>query len=375
MKSTPARTLPRWIAGAAVIALLAWIGWAIVAKYDETVNPEPARPAAPIAVHVEVVTAQPFSVERSWLGSIDTDQRALLSAQLTARVMELPQREGARVEAAEMVYRLDDGELQAERARLQAIIEGARTELETAHRELARQQSLFERRLSPERALDEAAQRVDSLVARLAEARAGLDLISTRLDYAVGRAPFAGTIQRLHVQPGELARTGSPILELIADRGLKAVVSLPQDDVGQLHQDMPVRVDIPALDQHWDGRIDRIYPALDAGTRSATLAVLLPPGADRARVGMSAIVHAEPMAHEAALSVPAQAVHTAHGASWLFLSDGDRARRRAIRTGPTAGGRVLIESGLATGESIILTDDPRLADGAPIRIETTGKTP
>ncbi|NEZ02705.1 efflux RND transporter periplasmic adaptor subunit [Wenzhouxiangella sp. XN201] len=366
----PARPSPGTLIGLALgLGLVAWIGWATVVKYRETVDPEPARPQPPIPVQVEAVEPRSFSVHRSWRGNIDVDQRATLSAQLTATVLELPYREGERVSAGELVFRLDDAELQAEQERLKAVIERAGGELDNARRELERQRDLFARKLTPEKMLDDAAQRVDSLAAQKREAEANLTLIKTRLAYASGRAPFAGTVQRLHVQRGELARAGSPVLELIADDTLKAVVRVAQTDIDLVREGLPVTVAVPALDREQHGRVDRIYPLLDDGTRNATIAVLLPELAAGVRVGMAAVVHARLGAWDDALTLPAQAIHSEHGASWVYVYDGEKARRRIVQTGPGEDGRILIVAGLEPGEHVIVTADPRLSDGTRIRVE------
>src|SRR5699024_9898413 len=148
----------------------------------------------------------PLAVERTWRGQIAVDDRATLSAQWTAAVEALPFREGQRVVAGETIYRLDDSELRSERDRLDAVLERLQSELATAQRALVRQRDLYERKLTPENLLDEAAQRVDSLRAQRREAEANRSLVETRLSYTVGKAPFAGTVQRLYVQRGELAQ-------------------------------------------------------------------------------------------------------------------------------------------------------------------------
>lgn len=359
----------------ATAVLIAWIGWATVIKFQQAVNPAPPPPAPPVSVQVEVVSPAAFAVDRSWRGSIEVDERAVLSAQLTATVLDLPFREGERVKAGEIIYRLDDAEMRAELGRLNAVVERIGGELETARREQERQRELFESKLTPEKLLDDAVQRVDSLSAQLREAQASRSLVQTRLEYAVGTAPFGATVQRLHVQRGELARAGSPVLELVAADTLKAVVQVAQGDIGSIRAGQPASVYVPALEQRWDGQVDRIYPALDEATRNATIAVLLPESAAGLRVGMAAVVDARLALYEAALTLPAQAVYSEHGASWVFVADGDRARRRAVRVGPGQGGRILIEEGLEDGSVVIVTADPRVHDGAHIRVEADEREP
>ncbi len=356
---------------ALALALLALIAWAALDKYRETVAPEPPKPAPPIAVRVETVAAGPFAVERNWRGQIAVDDRATLSAQWTAAVEALPFREGQYVAAGEIVYRLDDSELRSERERLDAVLARLDGELTTARRELVRQRELYERKLTPEKLLDEASQRVDSLRAQRREAEANRSLVATRLSYTVGRAPFAGTIQRLYVQRGELARAGSPVLELVADDTLKAEVQVAQSDVPALQEGLPVVVQVPALGWEREGRIDRIYPALDDATRNATIAVLLP-AAEDIQAGMAAVVHARIGVYDQVLTLPIQAAHSEHGADWVFVAEDGHARRRAIDTGETSQGRVHVRSGLEVGQQVIVTADPRLRDGAAIHVVEDG---
>lgn len=350
------------------LALVVIIGLATFNRVQEKRHPELAQAAPPVPVRVETAAESVFQVERSWRGSLEVEQRATLSAQLSANVLELPFREGERVEAGSVVFRLDDAELVSEQARLQAVSERIDGELETARHELARQQELFSRELASERLLEQTAQQVSSLAAQQREAEANLNLVRTRLAYTVGRAPFDARIQQRFVKRGELARQGSPIIELVADQQLEAVVHLPQTDAAGVQPGLPVTIHVPAIERQWEARIDRVYPALAPNTRSATLAVLIPEQNDDLKPGMAVIVRGRVLYREDAISVPAQAVHEDQSASWLYLADGDRARRRSVQTGPGSDGRVLIEEGLTVGDIVITTADPRLGHEVSIRV-------
>ncbi len=359
-------------AGALVlIVLAAWVGWALVGVVRERLAPEaPAAPPA-LAVATELVGAAPFAVERRWRGSVDVDERALISARVTAEVIELPQREGARVSAGELLFRLDDEELQGERRRLAAVIERIEHELAGARRDLERQQTLIERELVPRKSLDDARQRLDMLGAQLAEARATHGLVLTRLGYTQGHAPFSGRVQRLHVNLGELAMAGSPVLELVADIDFKAVAAVAQADIPWLAPGLPVRLEVPALDRSFEAAIDRVYPALDLATRNATVVAMFQNGDGVLQPGMAVVVHARIAEHESAVTVPAQAVGGGPGETFVYVLEDDIAHVRAVDTGPRSGGRMLIIHGLSEGEIVITSADPRLADGLPVRVEAS----
>jgi membrane fusion protein, multidrug efflux system len=359
------------ISALVMMVLAAWVGWALVGVVRERLAPEPPSAPPPLAVATEVVSAGPFTVERRWRGSVDIDQQALISARVTAELIELPHREGAQISAGDVLFRLDDEELQGERRRLAAVIERIEHELAGARRDLERQQTLIERELAAQKSLDDARQRVDMLGAQLAEARASHDLLLTRLGYTLVRAPFSGRLQRLHLSLGELAAAGKPVLELVADSGFKAVAAVAQADIPWLGPGLPVRLEVPALDRSFKAAIDRVYPALDPATRNATVAALFPDADGALQPGMAVVMHARIAEHEAAITVPAQAVAGAPGEAFVYVFENDSAHRRAVETGPRSGGRVLIVRGLREGETVISSADPRLADGLLVRTETT----
>lgn len=371
--ASPGRLTPRQKrAGALFLGLLIlWVGWALQGVIRERLSPEPTQPAPPLAVAVETIVPGAFVVERRWRGTVDIDQRALISAHLSAVLVELPHREGARVESGELLFRLDDAELQAERQRLAAVTARIGHELEGARRDFERQQTMIERQLISQKSMDDARQRVDMLSAQLAEARASHSLVLARLSYTQARAPFPARVERVHLNPGELATPGKPVLELVADRGFKTVAAVAQTDIAWMTAGLPVRLEVPSLGRSWEASIDRIYPALDPSTRNATIAVLFPDTDEELRSGMAVTVHARIAEHASAISVPAQAVGDSSGNPFVYVLENDTARQRLVSVGPGADGRVLILAGLVAGETIISSADPRLAEGLTVRPEAT----
>lgn len=205
----------------------------------------------PEAAEVRVEAARRASlVERvSAPGEVRPHTRVEIRAEVSARVLELPFREGDRVRAGDVVCRLDDRELQAQLAsaaarrdgeafRLQsdgARLEGTRARLDYAKRELARVEQLHETGDVAQRALDEARERVEDLDASvssteyalavvessLAAAEAEVERVESSLENTVIAAPMDGLVTDLQVEVGEVV-TGSfqqpgTVLMTIAD--------------------------------------------------------------------------------------------------------------------------------------------------------------
>lgn len=350
-----------------LLLLAAWIGLAGAERLSARFDPEPARIVPPPAVETLTVAARTAVVERAYRGTVEAEGRARISARLTAQILAIPHREGALVRQGDVLARLDDEELKRDAARLEAVGERLTGELATARREAARQEDLFRRSLTPERSLDDARQRVHTLEAQIRENAAALGLVQRRLSYAEERAPFDALVQRVHANEGELAATGQPLVEVVALDTLKAVVQVPQMDAPRLRPGMTVRLEVPALGRTWSARVDRLYPALDAGSRNATLAAFFPEDADRLRPGMAVQARVELEQIEGAVRLPAQAVHGEGPERRVYVLEHGRARERPVRVAVARAGEYLITAGLEPGERVIVTADPRLGDGLPVQ--------
>ncbi|QKT03950.1 efflux RND transporter periplasmic adaptor subunit [Ectothiorhodospiraceae bacterium 2226] len=365
-RTPPLSRAQRIGAGALLLLLALWVGLAAAQRIGDRLDPVPARERPPLAVEVVAVQSRPLSVQRHYSGSVESDVRAVISARVAGQVAEVAHREGARVRQGEPLVRLDDTELRHELARLEAVAERLAAELRHARQELTREEDLYRRDMTPERVRDEARRGVTVLEGQARENQAALAAARTRLAYTVEHAPFDAVVQTLHAQPGEFAGAGRALIELVATEPLKAVFAVPQRDAAALQAGSRVELTVPALDGTWPARVDRVYPALDAATRSATAAALFleaPPGL---RPGMAVTARVE-LESVDALAVPAQAVHGSAGDAWVYIVEDEVAHRRGVVTGPTRDGLTWIREGVEPGARIIVTADPRLRDGEAVR--------
>lgn len=365
----PRLSLSQRLLGLLLLAgLLIWLGMAVAGRLSARLEPEPAPATPPPTMQVVTLQAQPLRELRRYRGSVAAERRMLVSARITARVLSIPMREGDRVESGQLLLRLDDDELRRELERLTAVSSRLESELSLARREMERHQDLYQRQHIPERQLDEARQRVQGLETQNRETRAALALARTRLSYTEERAPFSGIVSRVEINEGELATVGRGMIEVVALDGLKAVLSVPQRDVAMLRQGQPLRLEVDGLDGDWLTPLARVYPTLDQISRHATVAAYFP-ASDPALLpwpGMAVTAHVELTHHPEAILVPLHAVHHEGGESWVFLLEGEVARKRLIDTADSRDGLLHVTKGLQSGDRFITSADPRLADGLKV---------
>jgi len=361
-----------------LLTLLAMVLFFAIQRVQERLQPVPVPVPAPLAVETLALTPAPFKLRARYVGSVVAGRVAQIPAQVGARVVAIKYREGDWVEQEDVLIHLDDRELGNEIQRLRATEQRLRSDLDYWQRQNRRNVTLRQQKVIPESQLDESRRMVDSLQASLHENAEALANAEIRLDYTQIRAPFAGRVGRLMTEVGDVAvPLSKPLLELVSLNDMKAVVSVPQVDLARLSRGLAVEIDIPAANLRLERRIEKIYPQLDPVTRNATFETCLGCGPETLSEGlysgMTLVATVVLARHEVALSIPHHALRRHGETQGVFLFEDGEARWRAVQTGAVEGGRVLIRSGLAAGEQLIVTPDSRLRDGLAVIVPAVGE--
>ena len=97
---------------------------------------------------------------------------------------------------------------------------------------------------------------------RYLEAVAALEEAELALDYTVVRAPAAGIVSHVQLQPGEWVEEGRPVFRLIASGEMWIEANLKETQLTHIEVGQSVDVEIDAYpDIAWKGVISRISPA------------------------------------------------------------------------------------------------------------------
>lgn len=351
---------------AAVLAVVIWVGINAVTRLQVALQPPPPQAPAPLAVEVQVVASSSFAGWARYAAALAAERETVLQSRLTAPILAMPVRSGDRVERGDLIVRLDDAELRAEVARLQAAGQGIEAELALAQRLLERRRNLFAVAAVAAEQVDEAQARFEALGAARRENRQAIRAATSRLGYAQLHAPFAGVVGRLFALPGDLAAPGRALVELIDPLQLKVEFTVPQRDLARVAQGQRAHVRVPARDLAFDGQVDRLHPRLEVPGRGAQAEIVLSTATPDLLPGMTAEVHLLTEYRDEAVVIPVTALQRRSQDAHVFLFEEGTARRRVVTPGPEDQGRVVIEAGLAAGERLILTPHPGLADGRAV---------
>jgi len=192
------------------------------------------------------------------------------------------------------------------------------------------------------------------------------------------RAPFSGIISAKNFEAGEMY-SGSPnattgkasIVTLVQVNPLKANVNVPESYLPQLKQGTKVQVGCdlyPA--QVFSAQIARIYPTVDAATRSVQIELHVPNASEKLHPGMFCRTTID-FGQANALVVPYQAVLKMQGSNerFVFLEKNGKAVRVIVALGKRFDDKTeVISNQLNEGDNLIITGQNRLIDGIAVQV-------
>lgn len=277
----------------------------------------------------------------------------VLTAPEEATVVEIPAPAGSAVDRGQIVARLAPGPT--------ARLDVARAEAEARAAQLAYARA---QRLRADGLVGNA--EVDSARAAAQSAQATRANLRQRAGGLVLRAPAAGHVSTISASLGSLVNAGTPVVTIIPAGDLRARFGVEPALARRIPVGAALRVTPSGGGPSFTVPVLSVDPAVHAQTRLASLFVRLPAETE---IGAGEPLSGTLLAGTAAtaLTIPYAALLDEGGQAFVFVVEGDTARRRDVRPGPSDGQRVVILSGLRPGERVVIEGGTALEDGMKVR--------
>ena len=183
------------------------------------------------AEHLELqqVSYQSYPERIDFDGVVEAVNQATISAQTTGRVVEINFDVDDFVPQGSVIMRLRDNEQRSQFNAAEAGLSEAEAILVKAKAEHKRISELYEKQLISKAALDQAIADLASSEQRFKAAEAKQRQAKEQLDYTVITAPYGGIVVARHIELGEMAKVGQPLMTGFAIDDMRVTAAVPQD--------------------------------------------------------------------------------------------------------------------------------------------------
>ena len=315
-------------------------------------------PATPVTVASAYEQQNAALIEA--VGTVVADRQVQLSAEVPGRVIELALESGREVSAGEILVRQNDEPLVR-------ALEGYRARMAFLAKEVERGRSLGDRAISRS-ALDDRERRYNEARADAAEAEA--QIAQHRI-----RAPFDGVLGIRRVNLGQYLEAGDPVATLVNTAVKHIDFTVPDRHLRQISVGQKLKVFVDSdSETALDARISAIDPLVDPAARALAVRATFADHHPELQPGVYASVRLSLSSDRQYVTVPATAVQRSLDGEYVYVvvddeAGGHRAERRAVVTNGAGGSSVGIETGLKTGDRVVLSGHLNIGDGSIVRIQ------
>jgi membrane fusion protein (multidrug efflux system) len=313
---------------------------------------ERRKEAEPLAVAVEPPTVATLERFYESSGTLVARRQADVVAVQTGVIVGLEVEEGDRVVADQLLARLDGRRfaLEAERAAVEA---------RNASLELERLRSGAAAAVIPREEVERQRYALDTAIA-------AAKVSKQQVRESAVRAPFAGTVMRRHVDPGNLATTATPLFTIADISALELELHLPEREASGVPVAAPVAVEL--LDgTTFTGSVLRRAPMVDTVTGTVRVTILVESPPPSALPGSFARAKVLVERSENTLAIPRSALVRVEGQPHVFVLVDGKAKRVPIQLGIEAAERYGVLGGLAPDDRVVVDAGAGIHDGLPLR--------
>jgi membrane fusion protein (multidrug efflux system) len=223
---------------------------------------------------------------------------------------------------------------------------------------------------------------VDTDVANLKSAKAQVAAQQALIDEKTVRAPFAGRLGIRQIDEGQYLTAGTVVVTLQQLDPIYADFYLPQQELANIKRGETVSAHVDAYPGvNFAGTITSINSKVDTTSRNVQVRASFPNADKRLIPGMYATVEIDKGAARNLVTLPQTAIsYNPYGDVVYVVAKGGAddkgnpqlvVQQRFVRTGPTRGDQVAVESGVAVGDVVVTAGQMKLHNGSVVVINNS----
>ena len=390
--------MKRWIKWGLVALLLALLATSIVRTLSErrakqqTLSEQMAQRSETVVelATTDVTQAQtlPLSLGLPISGTLKAVSSAMIKAKVAGELQGLSLREGDRVQAGQVIARVDATEYQARVQQAQEQADAAKAQIDIAQRQFDNNRALVDQGFISKTALDTSSSTLLGAQATHKAALAAVDVAKKSLDDTVLRSPINGWVAQRLAQPGERVAIEARVIEVVDLSRLELEITLSAAESLSVKIGQSATLQIDGANQAVAARVARISPSAQVGSRSVLAYLSIDTGGSGGTGGMGGSGGGAGGLRQGlfaqgtlgtgqlrGLALPLSAVRTDKPAPYVQTVEKDQVVHRDVVLGARGSARgepAVILQGLEENTVVVRGELGPLRAGTPVRFTQAG---
>ncbi len=315
-------------------------------------------------------------VSSEYVTEIQAKKNIEVHSRIAGLLQDVAVHEGQFVKQGQLLFKINDSELQIELLKANASVKQAEADVSIAKVEVNQAQSLFSKNFIAKNELDMAKAKLSAAQAKLSYADAERKSALQKISFTSIRSPFDGVLNNIPIKEGSLVENGVLLTTLSQLNEIYAYFSIPESMYfemmkdGDLDPTTKIELVLPnGAKYNFHGVLNDAESEIDPTTGSIRYKVIFPNPDRFIKHGTSGKLIISEHQPDAIL-IPTKATFSIQDKVYVFVVGKDnKVKMQNINIISTMANSYLIDGGLKEGDRIVLEGTQSLRDGQIIKIK------
>ncbi|PJE41674.1 MAG: efflux RND transporter periplasmic adaptor subunit [Flavobacterium sp.] len=331
-------------------------------------------PAIPVKVSGNTISTNPSFVTAS--GKIEAENSANVSTRMMGYVTKVHVKVGQKVKAGQLLVSINNTDLQAKKAQVDASILQATAAFNNAKKDFERFTVLFNQQSASQKELDDMTSRYEMAKAGLEAAKQMRNEVVAQFGYSNITAPFSGEVTNTFVKEGDMANPGMPLVSIEGASHLQVTAMVSESDIANIQNGMTVKILVKSINKTVTGKVTELSSSAK-NTGGQYLVKINLTQTDKAILSGMFVNVQFPLANKTLTTITTDKVLVPESAlvkqgqltGIYTVGNGNTVILRWLRIGKTFDNQVEVLSGLSAEEPYIVSAEGKLFNGAKVSIQ------
>ncbi len=313
-----------------------------------------------IPVAVKEMEPEAFNHYFTVFGSVEADKYGKISPEMGGKVEAIHVEEGQSVKKGDLLVTLNSDAIQQQ-------ISGIKSNLEFATQNYDKQKALWDQKIGSE---------IQFLQAKTAKEglEAQLDALKAQLQMTELRAPYDGIVNKIYPKKGEMAGPQMPVIEFVNLSKITVRAQISENYVSSVKKGQHVEVTFAALPNvKLDLPINRVSDVINPKSRTFEIELNFDNKNNEVKPNMVSTIRVNDFSADSAFVIPSLVIKRDITGDYVYLAsqkDGKTVvAKRAVKIGLSYRDESMINSGLKTGDKVIVKGYNLVSTGIPVSIK------